>query len=436
MLRAFAQAFRTPDLRRKLLFTLGIVALFRLGTRFPVPGVSFAAVQECLRQSDTDNAFGLVNLFSGGALLQLSVFSLGIMPYITASIILQLLATVMPRLAALKDDGQAGAAKITAYTRYLTMALAALQGAGVTSTAISGTLFPSCNTRDRVVPNTSALWISGMVLALIAGTVLIMWFGELITERGIGSGMSILMFASVAAGLPGALWAIWSQGTIASGWGELASVLAMGMTVIVLAVFVEQAQRRIPVRYVKPAGRSLINHSTSTYLPMRLNQAGVVPVIFAASMLYLPVLAVEFSGSSSPWAVWVQSNLVKGDSSLYMSSYFALVVFFAFFYAPTAFDPERVGDDLKRGGGCIPGIRIGRPTVEYLRHVLTRLTWPGSLYLATVALLPLIVLTAFRTGSSFPFGGTSILIIVGVGLETLKRLESQLQQHNYEGFLR
>lgn len=436
MLSAFARAFQTPDLRKKLLFTLGIMVLFRLGSHIPMPGVSFTAVNECVKETKNSGLFGLVNLFSGGALLQLTIFALGIMPYITASIILQLLTVVIPRLEMLKKEGQAGQAKITQYTRYLTIALAVLQGTGIVATASSGALFSGCVYANQIVPDTSVFRIAVMVLTMTAGTTVIMWLGELITDRGIGNGMSLLIFTSIAAQFPSSMWAIKTSGTIGGGWVEFLSVVAVGVIVVMLVIFVEQAQRRIPVQYAKRMiGRRAFG-GTSTYIPLKVNQAGVIPVIFASSLLYIPALVVQLTNSQAGWATWIRTNFVKGDHPIYMATYFLLIVFFAFFYVAISFNPEEVADNMKKYGGFIPGIRAGRPTAEYLNYVLTRITWPGSLYLGLIALIPMIALVAFGQQTNFPFGGTSVLIVVGVGLETVKQIESQLQQRNYEGFLR
>ncbi|MBO8192811.1 preprotein translocase subunit SecY [Streptomyces oryzae] len=437
MLTAFARAFQTPDLRKKLLFTLGIMVLFRIGAHVPVPGVSYENVQACMDEAKgAQGLFGLVNMFSGGALLQITIFALGIMPYITASIILQLLVVVIPRLEALKKEGQAGQAKITQYTRYLTVALAILQATGLVATARSGSLFQGCSVGTQIVPDQSIFATVVMVITMTAGTGLIMWLGELITDRGIGNGMSILMFVSIAAGFPGALWAIKKQGKLADGWIEFGAVILCGLAMVALVVFVEQAQRRIPVQYAKRMIGRRSYGGTSTYIPLKVNQAGVIPVIFASSLLYIPALIVQFSGSQAGWAQWIQAHFVKGDHPLYIATYFLLIVFFAFFYVAISFNPEEVADNMKKYGGFIPGIRAGRPTAEYLSYVLNRITWPGSLYLGLIALVPTVALIMFNANQNFPFGGTSILIIVGVGLETVKQIESQLQQRHYEGFLR
>ncbi|MEU8752416.1 preprotein translocase subunit SecY [Streptomyces chartreusis] len=438
MLTAFARAFKTPDLRKKLLFTLAIIVVYRIGTHIPIPGVDYSAVQVCIDQASTNTGlFGLVNMFSGGALLQITIFALGIMPYITASIILQLLTVVIPRLEALKKEGQAGTAKITQYTRYLTVALAILQGTGLVATARSGALFQGCQVSSQIVPDQSIFTTITMVITMTAGTAVVMWLGELITDRGIGNGMSILMFISIAATFPSALWAIKQQGSLAGGWIEFGTVIAVGLVMVGLVVFVEQAQRRIPVQYAKRMIGRRSYGGTSTYIPLKVNQAGVIPVIFASSLLYIPALIVQFSNNQeSGWATWVTKNLADTGAPVHVALYFFLIVFFAFFYVAISFNPEEVADNMKKYGGFIPGIRAGRPTAEYLSYVLNRITWPGSLYLGLIALVPTMALAGFGANQNFPFGGTSILIIVGVGLETVKQIESQLQQRNYEGFLR
>jgi preprotein translocase subunit SecY len=437
VLTAFARAFRTPDLRKKLLFTLGIIVVYRVGTHIPIPGVDYKNVQTCIDAANSDRGlFSLINMFSGGALLQITVFALGIMPYITASIILQLLTVVIPRLEALKKEGSAGTAKITQYTRYLTVALAILQGTGLVATARSGALFGTCPVGNQIVPDQSIFTTITMVVTMTAGTCVVMWLGELITDRGIGNGMSILMFISIAATFPSALWTVKVQGKLAGGWIEFGTVIAVGLAMVALVVFVEQAQRRIPVQYAKRMIGRRSYGGTSTYIPLKVNQAGVIPVIFASSLLYIPSLIAQFSKGNSGWKTWVTQNLTKGDHPIYITLYFLLIVFFAFFYVAISFNPEEVADNMKKYGGFIPGIRAGRPTAEYLSYVLNRITWPGSLYLGLIALVPTVALVGFGANQNFPFGGTSILIIVGVGLETVKQIESQLQQRNYEGFLR
>ena len=437
MLTAFSRAFKTPDLRKKLLFTLGIIVLFRLGSLVPVPGVSYAAVQQCIKDAPTTTGvLGLANLFSGGALLQLSIFALGIMPYITASIIVQLLTVVIPRFEALKKEGQQGQTKMTQYTRYLTIGLAVLQSSTLITFAQNPqSLFgPTCTS---ILPDDSIPTLVIMVLTMTAGTGLVMWLGELVTDKGIGNGMSLLIFTSIAASFPGSLWAIQQK---EGRWDIFIGVILLGFLIIALVVFVEQSQRRIPVQYAKrQVGRQMYG-GTSTYIPLKVNMAGVIPVIFASSLLALPTLVAQFnrnpSGDQPGWVTWIDSTFVTGDHPIYMVTYIALILFFTFFYVSITFNPTEVADNMKKYGGFIPGIRAGRPTAEYLDYVITRITVPGAIYLGLVSLIPLIALVLVGANQNFPFGGTSILIIVGVGLETVKQIESQLQQRHYEGFLR
>ena len=435
MLTAFIRAFKTPDLRKKLLFTLAIMAIFRLGSHVPTPGISYVDIQNCqLTPGQTNGVLGLANLFSGGALLQLSVFALGIMPYITASIIVQLLVVVIPRFETLKAEGQSGTAKLTQYTRYLTIGLAILQSATlVTAARNPQTLFgDSCTS---IMPDKRLTTILIMVLTMTAGTGVIMWMGELITDRGIGNGMSLLIFTSIASGFPNSLAAI--QNT--SGWSTFVLVILIGFLTIALVVFVEQSQRRVPVQYAKRMIGRRMYGGTSTYIPLKVNMAGVIPVIFAASLLALPGVAAQFNrGVQRPpaWVDFINKYLIQGDHPIYMITYVALIVFFTFFYVSITFNPVEVADNMKKYGGFIPGIRAGRPTAEYLDYVLTRITVPGATYLALISLIPLIALILVGADQNFPFGGTSILIIVSVGLDTVKQIESQLQQRHYEGFLR
>jgi preprotein translocase subunit SecY len=432
MLQAFGMAFKTPELRKKIFFTLSIMALFRFGSIVPTPGVDYAVVKRCLNNADTGGLFGLINLFSGGALLQLSVFALGIMPYITASIIVQLLTVVIPRFETLKAEGQSGTAKLTQYTRYLTIGLAVLQSTGLVAVARTPErLIAGCN--EMIIRDTSWHAIAVMIVVMTAGTSVVMWLGELITDRGIGNGMSILIFTSIAASFPGQLWSI----RLAKGLPTFIFILLIGVVIIAAVVFVEQSQRRIPVQYAKRMVGRQAYGGTSTYIPIKVNQAGVIPVIFASSLLYIPSLLVNFSGNeSAAWAIWISRNLVGGDTLIYVAIYAALIIFFAYFYVAITFNPDEVADNMKKYGGFIPGIRAGRPTSEYLAYVLSRITAPGSLYLALVAIIPIIALTLFGASQNFPFGGTAILIVVGVGLDTAKQIESQLQQRSYEGFLK
>ena len=443
MFRAVARIFRTPDLRKKIAFTLGIIALFRLGSFIPAPFVDFANVQACLNANSgaSGSLYDLVNLFSGGALLKLSVFALGIMPYITASIIVQLLRVVIPRFDALYKEGQSGQARLTQYTRYLTIALGVLQSTTLITVARSGALFGSSSSNAScglLITDAGQTWygILLMVITMTAGTGLIMWMGELITERGIGNGMSILIFTSIAARFPDSLTQIASS----RGIETLVAVIAIGILIMMAVIFVEQSQRRIPVQYAKRMVGRRTYGGNNTYIPIKVNMAGVVPVIFASSLLYLPALIAQFSQSSTgnnpAWVDWITTYLTRGDHPIYMALYFLLIVGFTYFYVAITFNPEEVADNMKKYGGFIPGIRAGRPTAEYLDYVLTRVTLPGSIYLGLVALIPLIALVAINANQNFPFGGTSILIMVGVGLETVKQIDSQLQQRHYEGLLR
>jgi preprotein translocase subunit SecY len=428
-------------LRRKIGFTLAIIGVFRLGSFIPAPFVDYRNVQQCVAGAGgTTGLYELVNVFSGGALLQLSIFALGIMPYITASIITQLLRVVIPHFETLHKEGQAGQGKLTQYTRYMTIGLALLQSTTLITVARSGALFgantgiPACN---QLLSNDAWYAIMLMVITMTAGTGLIMWLGELITERGVGNGMSLLIFVSIAATFPASLWAIAQT----EGFEIFIVVLAIGLVIMGLVVFVEQSQRRVPVQYAKRVVGRRTYGGNNTYIPIKVNMAGVVPVIFASSLLYLPALLAQFNQPAlgetpAEWVVWIQNNLTSGDNALYMLVYFFLIVGFTYFYVAITFNPEEVADNMKKYGGFIPGIRAGRPTAEYLDYVLTRITFPGSLYLGLVALIPLIALATVNANQNFPFGGASILIIVGVGLDTVKQIDSQLQQRHYEGLLK
>ena len=441
MLTAFVRAFQTPDLRKKMLITLGLIALFRFGASLPTPGIDEKNVTLCSNLatsagSPTAGVLGIVNLLSGQALLHLSVFALGIMPYITASIILQLLTVVIPRLETLKQEGQAGQAKITQYTRYLTVGLALLQSTGYIELARSGTLFNGCGTAtdNPLIPNGSVFTIATMVITMVAGTTVIMWMGELITDRGVGNGMSVLIFTTVISVIPGEILAIYRDKS------PFYAAVAIVVVVFIVAfiVFMEQAQRRIPVQYAKRMVGRRMYGGTSTYIPMKVNQAGVIPVIFASSLLYIPTLAAQLFGKNSTngWVAWVDRYIEQSSSPVYMLGFFLLIIGFTYFYVSITFNPDEVSDNMKKYGGFIPGIRPGRPTAEYLRYVLSRLTAPGSFYLGVIALFPLVALAAIGVANEFPFSGVSLLIMVGVGLDTVKQIESQLQQRNYEGFLR
>jgi len=428
VLRAFVNAFKIPDLRNKILFTLFVIGIYRLGSHIPLPGIDFAQVQELQRQAEQGGGiFGLINLFSGGGLTRFAVFALGIMPYITSSIIMQLLTVVIPRLEALQKEGEVGRKKITQYTRYMTVVLALLQSLGILVTANSGNLFQGIS---DLFPDLGTWDTFLIVITLTAGTALIMWMGELITQRGIGNGMSILIFASIISSLPGQSLALWQT----SGAGKGTAFLFLGLLIVVAVVLVEQGQRRIPVQYAKRVVGRRTYGGTSTYIPMKVNQAGVIPIIFASSLLYLPILASTIV--QNRWFNdFVNRNFASGDSIWYVGVYFLLVVFFTYFYTAITFNPTDVADNMKKYGGFIPGIRPGRPTAEYLDHILTRITLPGALFIASIAVLPFIAQGAWDV-TSFPFAGTAVLIIVGVGLETMKQIESQLMMRHYEGFLK
>ncbi|MGE3288718.1 MAG: preprotein translocase subunit SecY [Pseudonocardia sp.] len=435
MLSAFRSALATPDLRKKILFTLGIVAVYRLGAAIPSPGVSYPNVQECLQRvtnGENSQVYSLLNLFSGGALLQLSIFALGIMPYITASIIIQLLTVVIPRFEQLKKEGQSGQNKLTQYTRYLTIALAVLQSTGIVALVRNDGLLGDC---PNAIPDKSVFSSLIIVVVMTAGTAVIMWLGEQVTERGIGNGMSLLIFASIAARIPA------EGANILQNSSPLvfAGVCVFGLAIIASVVFVEQGQRRIPVQYAKRMIGRRMYGGTSTYLPLKVNQAGVIPVIFGSSLLYLPDLISRLAGATGGgFQQFVQTYLVDQSNPVHILLYVALIIFFTYFYVGITFNPEERADEMKKFGGFIPGIRPGRPTAEYLQYVLSRITLPGSLYLGIVAVLPNFFLGITGSGGNqnFPFGGTAVLIMVGVGLDTVKQIESQLMQRNYEGFLR
>jgi preprotein translocase subunit SecY len=449
VLSAFVNAFRTPDLRKKILFTIFIIGIYRLGANLPSPGVSYERVQECqsllaAQEQGGLGVFTLLNLFSGGALLQLSVFALGIMPYITASIIMQLLRVVIPRLETLQKEGQSGQAKITQYTRYLTLGLAVLQSSAFVALAQSGQLFGGVEC-PGVIPDRIdtgiANWIvvGTLVITMTAGTGVIMWLGELITDRGVGNGMSTLIFVSIAAQLPTEGWRIRQS----EGVAAFIALLGMAVLIITAVIFMELGQRRIPVQYAKRMIGRRMYGNTSTYIPLKINQAGVIPVIFASSMLYLPQLGLQFAqppANEEPGPVyqWIERNIALPTSPIYIILYFLLIIFFTYFYVSITFNPSDVADNMKKYGGFVPGIRPGKPTAEYLDFVLSRITLAGSLYLAVIAVLPnfFFIYLDDQQFINFPFGGTAVLIMVGVGLESVKQIESQLMQRNYEGFLR
>jgi preprotein translocase subunit SecY len=428
VLRAFVNAFKVPDLRNKILFTLFVIAVYRFGSHVPVPVVDIGILQRSLAAGGQNSFLNFIDLFSGGALTRMAVFGLGIMPYITASIIMQLLTVVIPKLEQWQKQGEQGTKKINQATRYVTVVLALLQSTGLVFLFHSGSdqiggvdIFPP---GSFTAPN-----IALIVMVMTAGTALIMWMGELITQRGIGNGMSILIFSSVISRLPQAGRAILLQ----AGTAKFIVVLGIGLAIVVAVIFIEQGQRRIPVQYAKRVVGRRMTAGGSTYIPLKVNQAGVIPIIFASSILYFPTLLASVYHAN--WFTSLVNNHITNQRSLaYMAIYGLLVVFFAYFYTAIAFNPVDTADNLRKYGGFVPGIRPGPPTADYLSYVLTRITLPGSIFLAGIALLPTIVL-ALYTIQQFPFGGTSLLITIGVALETMKQLESQLLMRHYEGFL-
>ena len=441
MLSAFISSLRTVDLRRKILFTLGILILYRIGASIPSPGVNYPNVQKCIQQlsgSDAGQIYSLINLFSGGALLKLTVFAVGVMPYITASIIVQLLTVVIPRFEELRKEGQAGQAKMTQYTRYLAIALAVLQATSIVALAANGGLLQGCSL--DIIADQSIFTLVVIVLVMTAGAALVMWMGELITERGIGNGMSLLIFVGIAARIPAEGKSILDS----RGGAIFAAVCVAALIIIVGVVFVEQGQRRIPVQYAKRMVGRRMYGGTSTYLPLKVNQAGVIPVIFASSLIYIPHLITQLvrSGSggvgNSWWDKFVGTYLSDPSDPVYIAIYFGLIIFFTYFYVSVTFNPDERADEMKKFGGFIPGIRPGKPTADYLRYVLNRITLPGSIYLGVIAVLPNLFLQIGNGGGvqNLPFGGTAVLIMIGVGLDTVKQIESQLMQRNYEGFLK
>jgi preprotein translocase subunit SecY len=430
MLSSLKNMFKVPDLRNKILFTLFVITLYRLGSNVTVPGIDFTAVQDLQRSAEKGGVLGFLNLFSGGALTQMAVFALGIMPYITSSIIMQLLAVVIPKIEQWQKQGAVGQKKITQWTRYMTVGLAILQATGITYQFNNGLLRgANTNTAAPLVKHFDVAHVALIVLTITAGTAVVMWMGELITQRGIGNGMSILIFANVVSRMPAQF------GNVHAEKGNFAFALFMilGIGMILAIVFVEQGQRRIPVQFAKRVVGRRMYGGQSTYIPLKVNQAGVIPIIFASSVLYFPVLLsniVQWQGVVN----FINKNLVQPDNFVYIAIYGVLIVFFTYFYTAITFNPQQQADIIRKQGGFIPGIRPGPPTERYLGTILNRITLPGSLFLAAIALVPNIILALYGV-KGFPFGGTTILIAVGVALETMKRIDSQLMMRNYEGFL-
>jgi preprotein translocase subunit SecY len=414
MLQSLLNAWRLPDLRKKLLFTAMIIAIYRLGCYIPVPGVDVQAIKDLF---NTGGVFDFYNLFTGGGLQRVAIFAMGIMPYITASIIMQLLTMVIPRLEALMKEGEAGQKKVNQYTRYFTVVLALVEGIGFVFLFKSYNAFP-----NGLKPLNFYL----IVLTLTVGTALVMWMGELITQRGIGNGISLMIFASIVSRLPSGIQKLF---TLNPGYWVLMGVVSVA--VVAFVIYVTEGQRRIPVQYAKRVVGRKVYGGQSTYLPLRINMAGVIPVIFASSVLLFPVTLAQMA----PWK-WAKSlaTAIGPSTWWYIVAEVILIILFTYFYTAVQFNPIDQADNLKKYGGFIPGIRPGRPTAAYLDRVLTRITLPGSLFLAAIVLLP----TALIKGVNIPFyfGGTSLLIVIGVALDTMKQMESQLLMRHYEGFLK
>jgi preprotein translocase subunit SecY len=439
VLSSVRNIFRVPDLRGKILFTLFILALYRMGAYVPAPGIDLDAVEELKRQAESGGGVvGFLQLFSGGALTQFAIFALGIMPYITASIIMQILTVVIPKLEEWQQMGAVGQRKITQWTRYLAVAIALLQSTGLAflfHNGGGGLLGGGGNTTGLdVLPDFSPFAVIIVVLTLTAGTALLMWMGELISQRGIGNGMSLLIFASVVSSFPGAGARLNAE----KGTPFLIALLALAVVLLVAIVFIEQGQRRIPVQFAKRVVGRRMYGGQSTYIPLKVNQSGVIPIIFASSVLYLPILLTNVlppGGWGDTVRTWINDNLVQPDSIAYVVVYGLLIIGFAYFYTAIAFDPAQQAENIRKQGGFIPGIRPGPQTEKYLARILSRITLPGALFIAFIALLPSMLL-AFADVQNFPFAGTSILIAVGVALETMKQIDSQLMMRNYEGFLK
>jgi preprotein translocase subunit SecY len=410
-------AWRVPELRHRVLFTAMILAFYRLGSWIPTPGVDPDAIESYF-DGQGGTILGLLNIFSGGALSQFAIFALGIMPYVTASIIIQLMTVVIPRLEQLQKEGEAGYAKINQYTRYLTVVLAALQALGYSY------LF---NRQGALELNAGKLIL--IVISLTAATTLLMWMGELITKRGVGNGISLLIFASILVGLPGGIRA-WNAG----GPYEKLMFPLIALAIIVAVVFVQEGQRRIPIQYAKRMVGRRMTTGGSTYMPLRVNMAGVIPIIFAAAIMAFPPTVAQFFPQTQSF---INEHFLP-TSPVYLLMQGFLIVIFTYFYTAVQFNPVDQADNLRKHGGYVPGIRPGPPTAQYLDRVLTRLTLPGSLYLALVATLPALFIRygGFSQATSTALGGTSILIVVGVALDTMRQMESQMMMRHYEGFLK
>jgi preprotein translocase subunit SecY len=428
VLRRLSNIFRVPDLRNKVLFTIAIICLYQLGANLPIPGVSWSQVALLQSKASGSGVLGFLNLFSGGALTRLAVFGLGVMPYITSSIVIQLLTTVIPKLAEWRDQGPEGQKRITQTTRYLTIGLALLQSTGLVY-AFHGHDQALLGFTIDLIPKFS-LWLGlFMVLIMTAGTGFVMWLAELITQRGIGQGMSLLIFANVVAGLPSGGQAVWNQG----GPVKFLIILIISIALLFFIVFMDQGQRRIPVTFARRVvGRKEMG-GNSTYIPLKVNQSGVIPIIFASSVLYIPVLLSNIV----PWASFTNfvNSSLRPTSFFYIGSDFLLILGFTFFYVYIAFEPHQQAEQLRQQGGFVPGIRPGEPTERYFSRMLSRLTVVGAVFLASVAVIPSILMAMWNI-NRFPYYGTTLLIAVGVALQTMQQIDSQLMMRNYEGFLK
>jgi preprotein translocase subunit SecY len=426
MIGTILSAFRVPEIRKKLIFTMVVLALYRLGTYIPAPGINNAAVQAISKNSSGNSILGLLNLFSGGGLGRIAIFALGIMPYITASIILQLLQVVVPSLEKLSKEGEVGQARITQYTRYLTVGLAFAQSIGYVF------LFKSFEqgTGETLISNFNLAKVFLIVVSLTAGTILLMWMGELVTQRGIGNGISLLIFASIVSRIPHGIQSWWDNPD--QVFRVMMPFIALG--VVAAIVFVQEGQRRIPVQYAKRVIGRRMTGGGQTYLPLRVNMAGVIPVIFAASIMAIPPTVGQLVGQNKNNFATSVANFFNPQGWHYVLGESIFIIVFTYFYTAVTFNPVDQADNLKKYGGFIPGVRPGRPTAEFLDRILARLTFPGALFLAAVAALPTILID--QTSANFFFGGTAILIVIGVALDTMKQLEAQLMMRNYEGFLK
>jgi len=419
MLQAVRDSFRLPDLRKRILFTLFIVAVYRLGSFIPVPGVDVQKVQDLFKEvAQAGSIFGLLDVFAGGALSQFAIFALGIMPYITASIIMSLLQVVVPKLEQWSKEGEAGQRKTTYWTRYLTLVLAFVQSIGLT-VLFQSQLRLKFALFDRFL----------IVLTLVAGTVLIMWLGELVTQKGIGNGMSLLITVSILSRFPEAL----AQTIQTSNPFIGLAVIVMILVIIAAIIVLDTGQRRIPVQYAKRVVGRKIYGGQSTYIPIKINSAGVIPIIFASSVLLFPATLAQFFPGDFFKTL---SQMFSTESVVYLSVFGIFIVFFTYFYTSIVFNPVDIADNIKKYGGFIPGVRPGGPTAAYLDRVISRLTLPGALFLAVIALLPSVLFSTLNVPFFKFFGGISLLIIVGVSLETMRQLETQLLMRHYEGFLK